>query len=132
MPSKKTIRKFLSIYDNDLLEKHFKLREADIKGQSEAFREQLLSELNDTRSLYKEMLSEEKTDYKMKNIAINGQDLLDIGFSQGKELGDMLKYLQEKVIDNPEFNNKEKLVEFAKEKQDKDFNELQNIEMTRK
>jgi len=47
------------------------------------------------------------------DLAIGGQDLITMGFNQGPEIGRVLKQLLKHVIDNPEFNNKEKLSEMA-------------------
>ena len=51
----------------------------------------------------------------MKNIAVDGNDLKEMGIF-GKEIGEMLSYLLEKVIENPEINEKETLIEMAKTK----------------
>ena len=50
----------------------------------------------------------------IKDLAINGYDLLDLGFAQNKSMGDCLKHLLEIVLENPEDNTKEKLIELAK------------------
>ncbi len=47
------------------------------------------------------------------DLAIGGQDLMTMGFSRGPEIGRVLKQLLKYVIDNPQFNTKEKLLEFA-------------------
>ncbi|HLR21457.1 MAG TPA: HD domain-containing protein [Tissierellaceae bacterium] len=47
--------------------------------------------------------------YEKKQLAITGYDIIELGYSQGKIIGDILDYLTEKVIDNPELNNKEEL-----------------------
>lgn len=49
----------------------------------------------------------------IKDLAINGHDLLGLGFQQGKEIGETLSRLLEKVLDRPELNNKEKLLRLA-------------------
>jgi tRNA nucleotidyltransferase (CCA-adding enzyme) len=52
--------------------------------------------------------------FKIADLAINGDDLLSIGFAQGKELGDALEKCLEHVIDNPQDNERGKLLEIAK------------------
>jgi tRNA nucleotidyltransferase (CCA-adding enzyme) len=51
--------------------------------------------------------------FKISDLAINGGDLMEIGFAQGKELGEALNLCLEYVIDNPGRNNKADLVEYA-------------------
>lgn len=50
----------------------------------------------------------------IKDLAINGNDLLAIGISPGKKIGIALKELLELVTDAPEMNTREKLLEAAK------------------
>lgn len=49
-------------------------------------------------------------------LNINGNDLMDLGFKEGKVLGKVLNELKEMVIENPELNDKNKLIEIVKEK----------------
>jgi len=46
-------------------------------------------------------------------LAVTGKDLLERGHSSGKELGETLSKLLEHVINNPEDNNREVLLELA-------------------
>jgi tRNA nucleotidyltransferase (CCA-adding enzyme) len=55
---------------------------------------------------------EEKPAVSLKDLAINGKDLIDLGYQEGVELGEMLKKLLEIVIDKPELNRRERLLEF--------------------
>lgn len=54
--------------------------------------------------------------YEKNQLAIDGYDIINLGYKQGKIIGEILNYLLEKVISNPEFNNKEKLIELVKDK----------------
>lgn len=52
----------------------------------------------------------------INQLDINGHDLIKIGFNEGKIVGDTLEYLLEKVMEDPELNEKEKLKELAKKR----------------
>ena len=52
--------------------------------------------------------------YKKNQLAINGHDIITLGFSQGKIIGEILEYLLELVMDYPELNNKENLLNIIK------------------
>lgn len=52
--------------------------------------------------------------YSLKHLAINGNDLIEIGFEQGKEVGQVLSMLLDMVIDGQIKNNKNILVDTAK------------------
>ena len=47
--------------------------------------------------------------YLIKDLAINGNDLIKLGYS-GQKIGEILEKLLDAVIDNPQYNTKEKLV----------------------
>jgi len=48
------------------------------------------------------------------SLAINGHDLMAAGFKPGPEMGEILRHLTELVLDNPEANNRETLLNAAK------------------
>lgn len=47
---------------------------------------------------------------KYSELAINGNDVMELGFKQGPVIGKVLKFLFEKVMDDPDLNIKEKLI----------------------
>lgn len=54
--------------------------------------------------------------YEKKQLEIDGYDIINLGYKQGKILGDILDYLMERVLDDPTLNHKEKLIELVKNK----------------
>jgi hypothetical protein len=46
----------------------------------------------------------------LKSLAVNGDDLLALGIPQGRRIGEILRALHERVLDDPELNVKEKLL----------------------
>lgn len=59
----------------------------------------------------------------IKELAVTGEDLLALGVEQGKGLGEYLKAALAYVLEQPDKNTKESLVQFVQEKQKKDFRE---------
>lgn len=57
---------------------------------------------------------EYKEPIETNELKINGHDLIEIGYKEGKFLGETLKKLTDLVIENPEINDKEKLLEISK------------------
>ena len=53
----------------------------------------------------------------LKDLKINGYDLMNLGL-KNKSIGDMLKYLLERVLEDDSLNEKEKLLTLTKEKLD--------------
>jgi putative nucleotidyltransferase with HDIG domain len=50
----------------------------------------------------------------LKDLAVNGRDLMEAGIPSGKKLGIILQNLLEAVLEDPEMNTREKLLETAK------------------
>jgi len=48
--------------------------------------------------------------FTTKDLAINGNDLIAMGYKPGPEIGQILKALTDQVIDNPELNTREYLL----------------------
>ena len=57
---------------------------------------------------------EKKTALSLKSLAVNGRDLMEIGIPAGKELGRILNELLDCVVEDPEMNKRERLLETAK------------------
>ncbi len=49
----------------------------------------------------------------VKQLAVNGKDLIDAGFPQGEGIGEMLEFLLGKVISDQSLNEKQKLIDMA-------------------
>lgn len=76
-----------------------------IKGENE-----LLGAVDNLQALMEKIL-EAGDCFRIKDLAINGGDLMAIGINPGKEMGDRLKRCLEAVIENPKLNTKEKLLQ---------------------
>lgn len=48
---------------------------------------------------------------KVTDLAINGNDIIADGFLHGKEIGDCLRWMLDIVLEHPEYNTREKLLE---------------------
>ncbi len=110
------IRRFINKVGEDLIEDLFKLRIADasanVKSTFNAKEiEALQYRIADIKA--KDMA------LKISDLEINGNDLIALGIAPGREMGEILKYLLDLVIENPLINDKEILLKFAKEKRNK-------------
>ncbi len=111
------VRRFIVRICPENIEDLFDLRLADMYGMwnekidvrySESVK--LLCELKDR--IQNEL--EKKSAMTLKDLKINGKDLIQIGIPAGKELGIILNNLLESVLEDPELNDKDKLLEIAK------------------
>ncbi|MDR1239181.1 MAG: HD domain-containing protein [Treponema sp.] len=51
--------------------------------------------------------------FSLKDLAVSGKDLIEIGVKPGKHMGIILKELFETVVNDPSMNSREKLLEIA-------------------
>lgn len=54
--------------------------------------------------------------YEKKQLAIDGNDVIELGYKQGELIGQILDYLLEEVLENPELNHREILIGIIKNK----------------
>ena len=57
---------------------------------------------------------EENPALSIKELAINGEDLINIGIQKGPQIGKILNELVDMVIESPQNNTKEALIEQAR------------------
>ena len=114
--SPKAVRKGVRLMEEDfplLLE----VERADILAQSTYMREEKLATLEQFSSEY-EIILKEKQCCSLKDLAVNGKDLMALGINPGPGLGKILGALLDKVIDDPSLNEKEILLKAAGEMKD--------------
>lgn len=109
----KSVRKWLKKFGLDMLLDLIKVKEADIKAQNPIFYHERYEILQRIKKNISDIVQNNEC-YDSKNLAINGSDLIEAGFTEGKEIGLILNGLLDMVIENPELNTKEKLIEWAK------------------
>ncbi len=52
--------------------------------------------------------------WSLKDLAVNGHDIISLGIKAGPKVGETLHFLLDKVMENPGDNNKETLLKYAK------------------
>ena len=89
------------------------IKRADILAQSDLDRERKLSKLDSLKAAYNEVVDKGLC-VQLKDLAITGSDLIQAGMKQGQELGVVLNRLLEEVLENPNLNKKETLMELIR------------------
>lgn len=109
-------RKYVKRWLNKIGEKQFRrlleVRKADIKGQKPDYEPERIEKVNNIEELLEEVLQEDEC-FSLKDLAVNGKDLMSIGYKSSKELGNTLNDLLQLVIDGECPNEKEKLLQEA-------------------
>ena len=60
-----------------------------------------------------EKITEKQNALSLKDLCVNGKDLMDIGIPSGKKIGVVLNELFEAVLEDPGMNSREKLLKLA-------------------
>lgn len=103
--TKKGIRKLISLFGKEKIYYLIELQRADSASTTLGGDDTLKNKVD-------EVLAEEDI-FSLKDMDIDGNDVKNLGY-KGKEIGDMLKYLFDKVMENPKINEKTKLLEIIK------------------
>ncbi len=88
------------------------IKRADNFGQSEEFRyrQEILQEIEDSAR----KIIAEKACFSLKDMVLKGNDLIDLGVSQGPEIGRILELLLDKVISGEIKNDRQELITYLK------------------
>ena len=114
----KNVRRAMNRIGVELFPYYLAVRLADVKAQSPYRRREKLENIIAVRELYRKALLEDQC-VTLRQLAVSGRDLMNLGMKPGRELGAMLSELLEYVIDDPERNRKEILCDYVKEKLNK-------------
>lgn len=112
-PNQRAVRRALNKIGEDYFPQVIELKRADTLAQSSYMREEKLQKLDRVEKLYHEILEKNQC-VSLKTLAITGNDLIGLGVTKGRAIGDMLGALLEDVIENPEDNTRDILIEKAK------------------
>ena len=108
--AQRSVRRAVYRIGADLFPDYLKLRRADIMAQNPDVRQEKLNELARIEEMYQEILEAQQC-LSLKDLAVTGRDLIEAGMQPGPELGRTLNQLLELVIEHPEYNTKESLLE---------------------
>ena len=109
------VRRAMNRIGVELFPYYLAVRLADAKAQSPYRRREKIENIVEIRKLYQEALMNGDC-VTLRQLAVGGRELMELGMKPGREIGKMLSELLEYVIDDPKRNEKEILCNYAKEK----------------
>ena len=129
------VRRAMNRIGVDLFPYYLAVRMADAKAQSPYRRREKIENIVAMRELYHEILINEEC-VTLRQLAVGGRELMNMGMQPGREIGSMLSELLEYVIDDPGRNRKDILCDYVRKKiggtQVDDESTDNNIEETEK
>ncbi len=108
----RNVRRFISRLGSEYFDDMLVLKRADVLGQSMYQRKEKLDRIDEMDRVGHEIMNNAEP-LSVKDLAIGGKDLMDLGIARGPEIGAILKALLREVVDEPERNERETLLEEA-------------------
>lgn len=118
-PTYKSVRKAASKIGCDLFESLLYIKEGDRRGQAPQYLKEGLEKVRRLREIYHDILNRQEA-VDLKGLAVNGNDLAELGIQRGPGMRVILEKLLESVLENPENNNRVKLLKLAEKYRDQD------------
>lgn len=109
---KKYIKRWLNKIGEEQFRRLLDVRRTDIKAQADINQKTRLQKIDNIEYILEEVLQDDEC-FSLKDLAVNGKDLITIGYKPGKEIGEVLNNLLDSVISGEYINEKEKLLEIA-------------------
>lgn len=117
LPNDISVRRALNRVGSDIFEDFIKVQRADISAKNPAVVPKKMKQLAEKEAIYRNIIRRGDC-FAVRMLAVNGRDLLGAGIPQGPMLGAVLERLVERVIDEPELNDRERLLALAVEVKD--------------
>lgn len=108
--SEKSVKRWLNKIGENQFKRLLLVKEADAK--STAHPKEKLAVISEIRTVLEKILEEDAC-FSLKDLAVSGNDLIAHGFSEGKQIGMILKKLLDLVIDGKINNQKDELISYA-------------------
>jgi len=111
-PDIKHVKRWLNKIGEEKLRQLIEVKKADAMAQSVYYQKEKLGTLDKISDLLNEIIEQQQC-FSLKDLAVNGKDLLAVGFEEGVEIGAALNRLIEMVIDEQVENDKHELLRIA-------------------
>ena len=113
--SESGVRRAVNRIGEDIFPMFFAVRRADILAQSDYMREEKLQKLALLKEIY-DGICKRRECLSLKDMAVTGSDLIALGMTPGREIGELLHELLELVLEEPERNTREELLQICAKK----------------
>lgn len=111
-PEPKLLKRALNRMGTETFLRLIEVKRADCRARAEKYRAQGEKQLDEIQRQLDLIINENQA-FSLRDLAVNGDDLISAGFSQGKAIGEMLQRLLRFVIDEELANEREALLSKA-------------------
>jgi tRNA nucleotidyltransferase (CCA-adding enzyme) len=109
-------RRFLAKHGDEIAFQLVDHKEADFLGKRGSEGPPPLEDVEKLRAFRKTLQRERKQPHRLADLAVDGSDLIELGFRPGPELGRALHELHRDVVDDPARNTRTVLLRLARAK----------------
>lgn len=113
-PDARSVRRAINRIGAEYFAQVMELRRADTLAQSSYQRAEKLARIDGIERLYAEIMERNQC-ISLRTLEVTGNDLIALGVPKGKQIGTLLNRLLDEVLQNPERNTHEFLMEKAEE-----------------
>ena len=117
-PSQRAVRRAVNRIGRELFPLFLKVQTADTMAQSERWRKEKLERIQEVDAVYQEILEASQC-VELRELAVTGRDLIAIGLQPGPGIGELLNAALEQVLEDPQKNTREYLLEFCRKRLEK-------------
>lgn len=111
------VRRWLNRLGEPLLRRLLALKRADTLAHDCSLTDARLEELSDLQERIDRLLAQDAC-FSLRDLAVNGVDLLTLGIPEGKAVGDCLRWLLDEVMEQRLENTADTLLEAARKRLD--------------
>lgn len=112
----KAVRRWLNRLGRENFSRLLAVKRADTLAQAEQIHAERLEQLRELETIAEAILAEQES-FSMKDLVVNGRDLLALGVPEGERVGAILRILFEEVSAGALENEKVELLRRARELQ---------------
>lgn len=112
-PSQRCVRRAIMKVGEDIFPLLLQVKKADMEAQSSYRQKDKEENLKAVSQIYEQILAQKQC-VSLKTLAVSGKDLMEqTGMIPGKQIGEVLKYLLDFVVEEPSRNQKDILLKEA-------------------
>lgn len=112
-PGTRTVRRWLNKIGYEMLVKLIYIKIADIMAHSEINQDSRITAIRDVAALSNQIVTEQQC-FQIKDLAVNGHDIIQLGVETGPMVGKVLNHLLDMVLDETIENDYDALLTEAK------------------
>lgn len=113
LDSEKSIKKTISKLGVNQVENLLKLQKADSQSLAFPYSKEYVKRIDNSMDLFYKIINSANKCFSIKDLKINGNDLIDIGIKEGKDIGIILNNCLEAVISGKIENEKNQILKFV-------------------